>query len=152
MARTFAVAGDQTVTTGTDTALTLESLTTIRPEVYWCVFGCTSDAIDFMIRWSVQRFSVDDGAGTAVIPNPRNDGDPASGVKVISNHTTEPNTYTAAEIVLDMTVNTRAPQQWHAHDRDDRIVLAAVASEGIGFQPIHGSSTAGVIVQMAYEE
>ncbi len=152
MARTFTAVGTQTVTSPTDTALTLESLTTIRPELYWCGFGCLSDAIDFMIRWQVQRFDTDDGAGTTVTPHVRNDGDPASGVKAISEHTVEPSSYLAGEFVIDLPVNTRAPQQWHAHDQKDRIVMSAVATEGLGFQPVHGSSTANVSVQAAYEE
>ena len=153
MARTYASVGDQTVTTPTDTALTIQSATTIRPEIYWCAFGCTSDALDFMIRWTCQRFITDDGATSDTItPTPRDDGDPASLVVIQSNHTTEPSAYVAGEIVIDMTVNTRAPQQWHAHDAQDRIVLAAVATEGIGFQPVHGSSTANVIVQMNHQE
>lgn len=152
MARTYASVGDQTVVSPTDTAWTIQSATTIRPEIYWCAFGCTSDAIDFMIRWTCQRFITDDGAGSAITPTARDDGDPASLVVVQSNHTTEPSAYVSGEIVLDMTVNTRAPQQWHAHDAQDRIVIAAVATEGVGFQPVHGSSTANVLVQVNHQE
>ena len=153
MARTYTIVGDQTVTTPTDTALTLQSATTIRPEVYWCSFGCLSDAIDFMIRWTVQAFDTDDGTGDSTpTPTPNRNGDPASAVVTNVDHTTEPSSYLAGEILLDIPVNTRAPQQWHAHAPEDRIILPAVATEGIGFQPVHGSSTASVLVTCKYAE
>lgn len=154
MARTYRSVGDQTVTsTPFDTALSFMSATTIRPEIYYCVFGCTSDAIDFMIRWTAQRFITDDGAGSAITPAPSDFGDPASLMTgVLSNHTTEPTTFSSGEVMLDMTVNTRAPQQWHAHDAQDRIVMEALATTGVAFTPKHATSTANVLVQVNHQE
>jgi len=145
------VTGDQTIANPTDTALTIQSATTIRPNVYFIAFSPLGDAIDFMVRWIMERFTVDDGAGDSPVVNALNDGDPASLVTALDNHGTEPNTY-SGEIPLEIAMNTRAPQQWHAHDRADRIVLAAVATEGLGFQPVSTATTSAVIVNAHFEE
>ena len=154
MARTYSVVGTQNVASPADTALTYLGATTVRPSLYWAVFNTDSDAIDFMVQWLLQRFSggTADGTGTAVTPNALNDGDPAALVSCKENHTVEPTAYTAGEIPLQISVNTRAPQQWHAHDRADRIVLPAVATEGIGFQVLNAGTTAPVTVNSHHEE
>ncbi len=152
MSRTYSSVGDQAVANPTDTCLTIQSATTIRPALYWCVFNTDGDALDFMIQWIVQRFITDDGTGTGVTPNALDDGDPASLTVVQDNHTGEPSAYQAGEIPLQMSVNTRAPQQWHAHDTNDRIVMAAVATEGLGFQPVSTATTAAVTVNIHHEE
>jgi len=151
MARTYSVTGDQNVANATETALTLQSTTAIRPNVYFIAVSPLGDAIDFMVRWVMERFTVDDGTGDSPDVSALNDLDPASVMVAQDNHTTEPNTY-SGEIPLEIAMNTRAPQQWHAHDRSDRIVLAAVATEGLGFQPVSTATTSAVIVNAHFEE
>ena len=151
MARTYSVTGDQSIANPTDTALTLQSTTAIRPNVYFIGMSPLGDAIDFMIRWIMERFDTDDGTGDSPDVSAMNDGDPASVVVAQDNHSAEPSSY-LGEIPLEIAMNTRAPQQWHAHDREDRIVLPAVATEGLGFQPVSTATTSAVIVNAHFEE
>ena len=151
MARTYSVTGDQTIANPTDTALSLQSTTAIRPNVYFIVVSPLADAIDFMVRWIIERFDTDDGTGDSPVISTLNFGDPASVMVVQDNHGTEPSSY-SGDIPLELAMNTRAPQQWHAHDRSDRIVLAAVATEGLGFQPVSSATTSAVIVNAHFEE
>ena len=151
MARTYSTTGSQTIANPTDTALTIQSATTIRPNIYFIAVSPLGDAIDFMVRWVIERFTADDGTGASPNVSAMNDLDPAALVTVQNLHSAEPSTYTG-EIPLEIAMNTRAPQQWHAHDRADRIVMAAVATEGIGFQPVSTATTSAVIVNAHFEE
>jgi hypothetical protein len=151
MARDYSIVGDQTVASPTDTCLTIQSTTALRPAVYWCAFSCLTDELDDMIRWTVQRFDTNDGTGDSVTPNPILDGYPAATCVVLDNHTAEPGGYLSGEIVLDIGVNTRSFQQWYAQPGKE-IILPAVATEGVGFQPVHGSSTPSVICNVHYSE
>ncbi len=151
MARTYSVTGDQAVSSPADTALTLQSTTAIRPNVYFIVVSPIADAIDFMVRWIIERFDTDDGTGDTPVISTLNIGDPASVMVVQDNHGTEPSSY-SGDIPLELAMNTRAPQQWHAHDRSDRIVLPAVATEGLGFQALSSGTTSAVICNAHFEE
>jgi len=151
MARGYTVVGDQTVASASDTALTLQSATTIRPDVYAMSFSCLTDELDDQLRWTVQAFITDDGTGTGVTPTPMINAWPASLLTAQSNHTTEPSAFVAGEIMLDFAHNTRSGRDWVAQP-GRQIVLSAIATEGIGMTPIHGSSTPAVLVQVWWEE
>jgi len=151
MARTYSVTGDAVVASPANTALTLQSTTAIRPNIYFIVVSPLADAIDFMVRWIIERFDTDDGTGDSPNISAMNDLDPASVMVAQDNHATEPSNY-LGEIPLELAMNTRAPQQWHAHDRSDRIVLAAIATEGIGFQALSTGTTSAVICNAHFEE
>jgi len=154
MARTYSVTGDQDIASPADTVLSLESDTTVRPAVYFFMVSPLADAIDFMVRWIIERFdTTDEGTGDTPTINAMNDfaAVAAATVKAISNHGTEPNAYNG-DIPLEFGMNTRAPQQWHAHDQADRIVLPAVATEGIGWQVLSTATTSAVIVNAHWEE
>lgn len=152
MARTYSVTGDQNIANPTDTALSLQSTTAVRPNVYFIGLSPLGDAIDFMIRWIMERFdTTDDGTGDTPTISTLNIGDPASVVVAQDNHSVEPDAYNG-DIPLEIAMNTRAPQQWHAHDRSDRIVLPAVVTSGLGFQPVSTATTSAVIVNAHYEE
>ena len=151
MPRSYSVVGDQTVASATDTCLTIQSATTIRPELFYIAFSCLTDELDDMLRWTVQRFDTDDGTGSAVTPNALLDGYPASLATVLDNHTVEPSSYLAGEIPLDIGVNTRSSFQWYAQPGRP-INLPAIATEGVGFQPVHASSTPAVICCVHFDE
>lgn len=151
MPRAYVSVGDQTIASPTDTCLTIESATTIRPSILSLAFSCTTDAQDVQIRWTCGRFITADGVGTGVTPTPVKDLDPAALAAFISNHTTEPTTYQSGEEVLDRVLNSRSLHVWYAL-QGYPIEIAAVAGEGVGVKPIHSSNTSGVLCEMVHVE
>ncbi len=154
MARTYSVTGDQAIASPAITVLSLQSATTIRPAVYFFVISPLADAIDFMVRWIIERFdTTDDGTGDTPVINAMNDFAAVAAATTVAqdNHSAEPDAYNG-DIPLELAMNTRAPQQWHAHDQADRIVLPAVATSGIGWQVLSTATTSGVIVNAHWEE
>jgi len=150
MPRRYSSVGDQTIASPTDTVLTLQAATTVRPEIFEFDVGVDAPA-DNQIRLTVQAFDTDDGTGTGVTPTPIDNGDPASLCTVQDNHTTEPSSYTAGEILYDNFFNQRATLRWVATPGAEWR-LAAVATEGIGFLPIHASATDDIVVTLYHAE
>jgi len=151
MSRAYASIGTQTTASPTDTALTIQSTTALRPEVYYLSMGCTGSPTDVQLRITLQRFTTDDGTGSGITPNALRDGYPAATCVVQSDHTGEPSAYTAGEVPLDLPFNTRATHQWIAIP-DSEINLPAVATEGIGIAPVHASATNVVLITMYHRE
>lgn len=148
--RDYSAVGDQTIASPTDTALTLQSTTADRP-LLWDVLISFDAAADNQIQILAQMFDTDDGTGTAVTPTPTDNGDPASSITVQDNHTTEPSSYLSGEIQLNMFVNQRSTHRF-PFNFGRGIKLPAVATEGIGFQPVHASATPDVAVQVWWTE
>jgi len=151
MPRGYSSIGDQTTASPTDTCLTIQSTTALRPEVFYMSFGCTGSPTDVQLRITVSRFDTDDGTGSAVVPNPLTDGYPAATCTVQDNHATEPSSYLTAEIPLDFAMNTRSMHQWIAIPNAE-IILPAVATEGIGIFAVHASATNDILVTCHYRE
>lgn len=152
MSRRYVVAGDQNAAASAITALSLESTTAIRPRVYQFVLGCQTDTLDFQIHWEAQRFITNDGAGTGLTPQLLDPGDPSAGTKALSNHTTEPGSYTANAFMFDNHVNTRAAYTWVAAHPGAEIILPAVDTEGLGWRVTHPSSTANMKITVYFWE
>ena len=151
MAKGYTAVGDQTVASPSDTALTIQSATSIRPEIYSFEFSCLTDEQDDMLRWTVQAFDTDDGTGTGVTPNPIINGNPASLAVLQSNHSGEPSSFISGEIYLDIAHNTRSGRTWIAQP-GRAFVMPAIATEGCAVTPVHASGVQSVLVEMFWEE
>jgi hypothetical protein len=149
MSRKYAIDGAQTVASPTDTVLGLTSAATIRPKVFYVCFGSNASPADNALQWLLQRYTAA-GTATAVTPLALDPGDPAALASAGENHTVEP-TYTANEILLNVSVNQRATFQWIARPGCE-LVLPATAANGVGLQPVHASFAGDVQATMLYEE
>jgi hypothetical protein len=136
MSDKYAATAVQDVTTATpgDTALSIQSLTTVRPELYDLVWSHGAAPADTVIQWLVRRFDTADGTATGVTPGPLDPGAPASGLTVLEDHSVEP---TDAGVVplYDMDLNQRATFRWVAAPGGE-IKFSAVATEGIYITPV----------------
>lgn len=149
MARNYAMSGSQTVTSPTDTMLTLTGATTIRPAVYDLVVGSPAVPADNALEFILQRTSAD-GTGTGVTPEPLDPADPAALSTAKTNHTVEP-TYTSGKVLLDLVMNQRATQRWVATPGKE-IRIPATAAAGVGLQPVHASFTGDVTGTIWFED
>lgn len=150
MYKKFSATGDQTLVAPTDTAITIQSATTIRPAI--AEFSASMDApADNQILVTVQLFDTDDGTGTAVTPKPLIDGFPAALGVIQDNHTVEPSSYLSGEIWYAQYFNARATLRWVAVPGFEW-VLPAVATEGAGWLPSHASNTDDINVTVYWSE
>ena len=141
MAR-YHISGDQTVAGTTDTTLTVERGASKRFKIYEIGSSFTlASPSDNLILVTAQRFVTADGAGTARVPNPLDPADGACVATGLVNHTTEPTTYSTDEEVWGaIGQHMRATYRWVAAP-DSEIVVANVASEGVGLFANHASVT-----------
>lgn len=121
-----------------DSALSIQSTTGDRPEIYDLLFSQGSAPADTVIKWLVRRFDTADGTGTAVVPVALDAGAPASGLVAQEDHTVEPTVVAATEF-LDFDLNQRATFRWVAAPGGE-IKLAAVATEGAFVTPLSPAS------------
>jgi hypothetical protein len=149
MSRKYSIDGAQAVASPTDTVLGLTSAATIRPAVFFLVFGSSATPADNALNWLLQRYTAA-GTATAVTPQPLDPGNPAALASAGENHTVEP-TYTADEVLLNVSVNQRATFQWIARPGCE-ILLPATAANGVGLQPVHASFAGSVEAAMHFEE
>ncbi len=134
--------GSQTVAGTTDTTLTLEIASSTRFKIFEFTSGFTlATPTDNLLTVTAQRFVTADGAGTGRTPNPIDDADAASITTCITNHTTEPTTYTSSEEVWGpVGQHMRATYRWVAAPGKE-IISGVAASTGVGFFADHASVT-----------
>jgi hypothetical protein len=93
---------------------------------------------DAPMQWDLSRASNTAGiVGTTVAGNLLDPGDIASITLFMQNLTTEPTNYTTAGNGLNLKqwgINQRGSYRWRALDDGDNIIIAAVASQGIGIR------------------
>ena len=147
--RCYATVGDQTVTSSVATVLTITATAAVRPKIVHFWLGCSTDELDDMLLWGVQRTTAA-GTSTALTPEELDSGDPAATATAGDNHTVEP-TYTSAAYIFHVNVNTRGAYQWHAYPGREP-TAPATAANGFGFHIIHASSTPDVRVTLHHGE
>ncbi len=140
MSDRYAATGLQDVATLTpgDSALSLQSAATVRPEIYDLVFSQGSAPADTVIKWLVRRFDTADGTATGVTPIKLDDAAPASALVGQEDHTVEP-TDSSEVPILDFDLNQRATFRWVAAPGGE-IKSPAVATEGIYITPLAPAS------------
>ncbi len=138
----YHIKGTQTVAGTDDTTLTVERGASKRFKVYEVMSGFTlASPSDNLLSVRLHRFVTADGAGTARVPNPVDPADGACVATGLVNHTTEPTTYSTDEEVLgSFAQHMRATYRWIAAPGKE-IVVANVASEGVGLVASHASVT-----------
>ena len=138
----YHINGDQTVASPDDTTLTVERGASKRFKVFEMYSGFTlASPSDNLLSVRLHRFVTADGAGTARVPNPLDPADSACVATGLVNHTTEPTTYSTDEEVWGpIGQHMRATYRWNAAPGKE-IVVANVASEGVGLVASHASVT-----------
>ncbi len=150
MGRRYVADGNNTTTASPgDTALTLESASTVKPKIYEAIFGTTGTPADNAMIYTHQRFTAA-GTASASTEQPLDPDDPAALAAAQENHTAEP-TYTANLILLQVALNQRATFRWVAPPRGE-LVLPATAANGVGCVMFHASYTGDYEVQYFWEE
>lgn len=136
----YSASGNQTLTTGAATALTIGSngTTAQRNRIYELWIANEGTPADNLVVHTVQRCTAL-GTSTAVTPTKLDPADRAAQAAVGENHTVEP-TYTANEEVLEVPLNTRATYRWVAAPGSEIVTPATVAS-GVGAKALHASAT-----------
>lgn len=148
MGRLYTAQGDNAVE-ATETLITYQSATTIRPELLDLVVGCGVAPGDQATLFQLYRFDTDDGTGSAFTPNPLDPGDPAAlGVCQIT-HTGEPSS--KGVILLLVPLHQRATFRWVAAPGRG-FKGPAVATEGWGYQSLTATGTAVHNVSLIWEE
>ncbi len=138
----YHMVGSQAVVSPDDTTLTVERGASSRFKVYEMISGFTLAApADILLSVRLHRFVTADGVGTARVPNPVDPADAPCVATGLNDHTTEPTTYsTDEEVVGPIGHHMRATYRWVAAPGKE-IVVANVASEGVGLIATHASST-----------
>ncbi len=133
----------------TETLITYQSATTIRPELLDLVVGCGVAPGDQATLFELYRFDTDDGTGTGSTPEPLDDGDPAAlGVCQVT-HTGEPSSKGA--ILLVIPLHQRATFRWVAAPGRG-FKANAIATEGWGFHSLTATGTAVHNCTLIWEE
>lgn len=152
MAARYQAKGDQTLTTGLTSALTVGSNATTAQRNYITEYllSIVTTPSDSQIRWDIQRCSAL-GTSTLVTPGLIDPGDRAAQAAVGKNHTVEP-TYTANALIVEaLFLNARATFRWVAAP-GQAILHAATVGAGIGWQALHASRTEDFAVSAVWEE
>lgn len=102
-----------------------------RGKIYDFVFGAEGTPADGVYQIIIQRCTAE-GTNTDVVPKPLDPADAATEADAGENHTIEP-TYTAAEVMLAISLNQRATFRWVAAPGGE-LVYPATASNGFGIQ------------------
>jgi len=147
----YSASGSQTLTTGAATALTVGSNATTanRNKIKELSFGNVGTPADNVVLHTVQRCSAL-GTSTLVTATKLDPADRVAQAAAGENHSAEP-TYTAAEEVLEVPLNTRATYRWVAAPGSEIVTPATVAS-GVGAHSLHASATTDWRVGAIWEE
>ena len=149
MGRRYSVDGSDTNTDNTS-ILAVTSTTAIRPKIYEWSIGSRATPADNACGYQLERYTVA-GAGTAVVPQALDPGDPQPGTATsLEAHSSEP-TYTAAAILYAVNVNMRATFRWVASPGGE-LVLPATAANGIGIVATVPSTAFVVEATIHFEE
>ncbi len=133
----------------TETLITVQSATTIKPELQDLVVGCGVTPGDQATLFDLYRFSTDDGTASASTPEPNDPDDPASLTVCQVAHTVEPGSIGA--ILLVVPLHQRATFRWVAAPGRG-FKASAVATEGWGFRSLTATGTAVHNCTMIWEE
>ena len=147
--RRYSVDGEQNIASPDDTCLGITTATTVRPGVYFIMIGCSGTPADSAITHYAQR-STAAGTATSVTPQPLDIDDPAALASAGENHTGEP-TYTSNAVLFRLALNQRASHSWYA-DAFGALCISDTSAAGIGFFPVHASSTVLIDMTLHYFE
>lgn len=147
--RRYSVDGEQNIASPDDTCLILTTATTVRPGIYFIMVGVSGTPADSAITHYGQR-STAAGTSTAVTPQPLDLDDPAALCSAGENSTIEP-TYTSNAILFRLALNQRASHSWYA-DAYGALTISDTSAAGLGFFPVHASSTVLVDMTLHYFE
>lgn len=130
----YTVSHADAATTGTfRTVGSIQYTSTTRFKIYDMTFGFPDAPVDSGATWLVQRWATGAGTDTAVVvAQPLDKADGAATTLTEEDYTAEP-TYTAAEKLLTIPMNTRATYRWVAAPGSE-MVASAIATTGIGTQ------------------
>ena len=134
--RRYAIEDAAVVASPTDSLLGVLSAAGVRPRIYDVMFGCSGTPADNALNWLLQRFTNEQTA-TSLTPAPLDPGDSAADASGEGTWTTEP-TYTAGEVLLNISANQRSTQRWVAAP-DGELVMPATANNGAALAPVHAS-------------
>ena len=148
MGRLYSGIGSNAVE-ATESLLTYQAATTIRPEFQDIIIGCGVTPGDQATLFDLYRFTVDDGAGATPTANPVDAADPAALGVLQATHTTEPNTIGASMMAIPL--HQRATFRWvQAPGRGFRML--AVATAGLGLRSLTATGTAIHDCTVVWEE
>lgn len=136
----YSASGNQTLTTSAVTALTVGSnaSTAQRNRIYELWIANEGTPADNLVIHTIQRCTAL-GTSTAVTASKLDLADRAAQAACGENHTVEP-TYTSAEELLEVPLNTRATFRWVAAPGSE-IVTPATVANGVGAKALHASAT-----------
>ena len=149
----YHVEGSQTVAGTTDTTITLERGASKRAKVFDFTSGFTlASPSDNLLSVTAQRFTTDDGTGTARTANPLDPADGAAVTTCLQNHSAEPSAYTANEEIWGpIAQHMRATYRWAASPGKE-LVIPNTASVGIGWFADHASVTPEHLMSIYFSE
>ena len=133
MSRRYAFDATRTTSGAAKTVMTLGSATTIRPTVYYIVYGCAATPADNAHNIQINRIT-GLGTGDAVTPLALDPADPASLTTCAEDHSAEP-TKTAGAILLSFSVNQQATFRWQTIP-EEGLVSPATAANGLALVQI----------------
>jgi hypothetical protein len=147
----YSASGNQTLTTGAESALSVGSnaSTAQRNKIFELWIANEGVPADNLVIHTVQRCSAL-GTSTAVTPTKLDPADRAAQAAAGENHTVEP-TYTASEELLEIPLNTRATYRWVAAPGGE-IVTPATVGAGVGAKALHASATTNWRVGALWKE
>ncbi len=149
----YHINGSQTVAGTDDTTLTVERGASKRFKVFEVISSFTlASPSDNLLSVRLHRFVTADGVGTARVPNPLDPADGACVATGLTNHTTEPTTYSTDEEVLGaFGQHMRATYRWVATPGKE-IIIANSASVGVGLVASHASVTPEHVGELFFSE
>jgi len=136
--RRYAITGSGDGGGNTTTVIAMLSATTVKPEIYDVVIGCSGTAADNVANIAVKRLTAVGTEGSGVTPRALDPDAPAALADGAEGHTAEP-TYTASSELLEIALNQRATFRWVAAPGSG-LVAPSTANNGIGMQIVTGPS------------
>ena len=112
------------------TLLTLVGTAAIRPKIYEVVIGSAVAPVDQAARYTIERTTAM-GTLTAVVEEPTDPTDPASGGTMAGAPVTGEPTYAGAPI-WQLPLHQRPTYRWLAYDMERALKLAASTTAGAG--------------------
>ena len=150
----YHVEGIQTVASPDDTTLTLEAPGSAqRAKIFEFTTGFNlASPADILLSVRAHRFVTNDGVGDARTPNPLDPADGPAVTTCLTNHGTEPTTYTTDEEVWGPNgMHMRATYRWVASPGKE-IVIPNTASVGVGWLATHASSVPDHLMSVYFSE
>lgn len=141
MANKYAITGQENaVTAALTTALDLVGSATSRPEVYYFTASAAGTMADSTVRVVVSDFTATPTV-TAVTPTKLDPSAVAAVATAGENASAEGAGQTAGSEKYDQNIHLRSQAYWWANYESDRIIVPAVASNGVGLRVSAASYT-----------